>query len=391
MNLAPTLSGHSASPSDPPSGVRLRPVRDEPAFCAFVAAQHDRVRAWARVLHVSTHDAEEIAQEALLCLWLHRTEVRETAWPSWLRSAMVLRGRMHARSRHRVQQHETAYALGLLDETNSASPESDMYAREVERELQSLVENLRRERRVVVQRYLLDELPMEQVAADLGIKLEAAQKRWRLAQADMRAAFARDRSRERFKAAIAAFVAFFVAFWARRPGEARAATGDGGPGDPSPHSSRAFGAAASVELRIARAEPSRFRRFVLVTVPSLLLLALSLITHAPVRRPALASSQDDSIVERDPFVPSLGVFLPGWAERERAQAASPAIVPVAPGSRHKSKLPRVLLAQAAARLREGNITAARGYLALYRNAFSLDSSDPFYPQYKALSLALDAN
>ncbi len=398
MNLAPTLHESSARPSasDPPSGVRLRRESDEPAFRNFVADQHDRVRAWARVLHVSTHDAEEIVQEAVLCLWLHRTEVRETGWPSWLLNAMVLRGRMHARSKHRAQKHETVYALDFTSEANWGSPESNVGAREVERELQSLVDRLRRERRAVVQRYLLDEVPMEQVAAELGIDFEAAKKRWRLAQADMRAAYSRDRAKERFKVAIAAIVAFFAAFWARRSGEARAAARDDGLGAPSPPSSRSPqhpSGMAALDVRIARAESSRFRRLLLVTLPSLAILALSLMTDAPVRPPDHASSQDDSIAERDPLLPSLGVFLPGEAVRERARVASPAIASVAPehSPRRRSTLPRALLVQAEGELRQGNITAARGHLALYRDAYPIDPTDPFYLQYRNLSVALDAN
>lgn len=73
----------------------------------------------------------------------------------------------------------------------------------------------------------------------------------------------------------------------------------------------------------------------------------------------------------------------GSAEREvEQQGASLAPVRVRRSSFLASS------GQASAALRDGRITVARQYLALYGHAYPIDPKDPFYPQYAALAAEL---
>lgn len=395
MNLADSSTrDYPRPPSDPPSGVRRCGVSaafSGDAFSTFVAHQYKRADDWARLLNVSKDDAEDITQEALLCLWQNREAIERSGWPGWLCTAMVLRGRMHFRSLRRAQKHEVAVALHLQQVAISASPEVEIHLRQCERELLRVIDLLRPERRDVVRLYLLDELPMAEVATRLGIPLETAQKRWRLARASMRAAFDRDRAKERFKIVAAALAAFFVAFWARLfvPRDAQAAT----LGDTTGETRGTRGAPREGQKSAARrvhprawtcSEGRRSPGRVLAAVAGLAVLGLSLVAHAPPGLLDLSSSLNEAIASTEPLRPSLGVFSSGSAEREREQLGAIR----APVTALRAKLPRVLLAQASAALRDGRIPAARGYLAAYVYAYPIDPKGPFAAQYAALMAEL---
>lgn len=210
-----------ASPSEPPSGIRLRAGRvDERGFTEFVKAQSQpkRLEHYARALRVPLDRAEDLMQSSLEKLLPFRAEIESARWERWLWNAMRLRSLHYFRSVRGARKHETGVGLHLQECQSCASPEAALYQQECQRELSALLDKLAPERREVVSLYLIDELPMEEVATTLGIPLNTAKKRWRLAAIDMAGAWERDRAKERSRLAIAsllALVALCVAFWRR--------------------------------------------------------------------------------------------------------------------------------------------------------------------------------
>jgi predicted DNA-binding protein (UPF0251 family) len=257
---------------------------------------------------------------------------------------MFFRGRKHIRSRRRAQEREVAFALYLQDELPSASPEVEMHLRQCERELLDRIEHLRHEQRDVVRLYLLDELPMEEVATRLGISVNTAQTRWRLAQSSMRAACTRDRAKERFQVVLAAVAAFFVALWSRM-------------------ASRMVGRAPR------RAGP----------ILACAALALVVVRHD---EPAAAAPRDEAaVVLPSAFEYRFAPKLTAYAEREREAA---------PG-RAEPRDPlaaQILLAQASMAFQRGNLAIVRSCLAQYRAAYPKGPTPSLARRHAALTAAL---
>ncbi len=317
---------------------------DDAAFRAFASTQVERIQGWARALNVTTQDAEDITQEALLCLWQNREAIEQSRWPAWLWTAMVLRGREHFRSRRRAEEREEAFAATMHQELLSASPEVEMQFREDETELLRLIDLLRPERREVVRLYLLEELPMKEVAEHLGISVNTAQKRWVLAQADMRAAFERERAKERFRLVLAAIAAFFAALWSRIAGRGTRRSGP------------ILACATLLLVASDRGEPAE----------------------------ALASDATALLLPSPSFEYTFTPRLTAFAERE-LEAASRG------GEEQALEAPRTLLAQAAAALQEGHPAIARTCLAQYRAAYPVDPTGRFARQYATLVAALSSS
>ncbi len=348
MDLAASSSPDPFRPkTPPPSGVRRcweGEAFSETAFRAFVSVQYERAQVWARALNVTRHDAEDITQEALLRLWQNRAAIERSGWPGWLWTAMFFRGRKHHRSRRRTQEYEAAFALYLQEEIPSASPEVAMQMRQCERELLHRIALLRHEQREVVRLYLLEELPMEEVATHLGISVNTAHTRWRLAQASMRAAFTRDRAKERFKVVLAALAAFFVAAWSRM-------------------ASRIVGRAHG------RAGP----------ILACAALALVVARHDD---PAEARESDETaIVLPSAFEYRFAPKLTAYAEREREATSNPT-------DPQDPEAARILLAQASVALQRGNLAIVRSCLAQYRAAYPVDPTPRLARRHAALTAAL---
>lgn len=249
MDLASKIPPPSAAlPSEPPSGVRLRSpdraserptlaytrpdggrpraaspaegvnVATEIAFTEFVKVQVKLTPKYADRLRIPVDVAEDIRQRSLAKLFPLRAEIEPDRWEAWLWNAMRLRALEHFRSARRARKREPGM-IPLLESWQCCdSPEVELYQRECARELLALLDKLAPERREVVCLYLIDDLPMKEVAEKLGIPEDTAKNRWRLAAMDMALAWERDRAKERSNALIAAlFVAsaFLLAFWRR--------------------------------------------------------------------------------------------------------------------------------------------------------------------------------
>ncbi len=343
-----------SSHEGPPSGIRIcneeNVVFDEDAFTAFAAQQANprSVRRFARTFHVPKDVAADITQEALLSLWRHRENVASSRWSGWFHRTMLRGALSYSRAIRRARKYETAIVYEVYETRPVAPPDVELHLQECEHELLRLIDLLRPERRDVVKRYLLDELPMKEVAEQLGIPEDTAKNRWRLAQLDMSRAFRRERAKERFLALVAAFIAFFVALWRRVVGRG----------------SRRIG-------------------------PLLACAALALVVVSHDGGPALAAAsqtdEEEARIELSSsrfeytFTPKLMAF----AEREMDRPAPPLHVNEA-----QIEVALVLLAQAAAALRDDRKAVARTYLAQYRAAFPRDPAERFALQYLAISAEL---
>ncbi|MEZ4298445.1 MAG: sigma-70 family RNA polymerase sigma factor [Polyangiaceae bacterium] len=220
-------------PSDPPSGVRLRHSRFPPPedndFSAFAKAQRKRLPSIARWARVPRHVAEDMLQWALVSTWKawkRGERPHPSGWPPWLEGALLHQSYKYWRSKKRAAKYEAKIACHIEHlHPQTRSPEDLALLAEAMHEICAAVGRLAPERREVAALYLFEKLPMPEVGARLGIPWKTAANRWRLARADIGAAWARDREKERFPLAMAAFLssagAFLLAFWRRFVGRDR--------------------------------------------------------------------------------------------------------------------------------------------------------------------------
>ena len=411
--------------SDPPSAVRRCDAEAsgeraegeegfrEDAFHAFVREQHRGVARWARAHGVPEALAADILQSSLLRLWEMRGTVGRSGWEPWIGKAMILRLLHHLRSARRARVYETALAYLTEVQQERPTPERATELGEDLRELLCLVDGLAPDRREVVRHYLIDDMPMDEVAARLGISYETAKTRWHLAQEDMAAAWKRDRAKERFQRSwelfVAAVVALFFALRRRAAGEGEGDSGalSGRGPDPREGASR-------------RRKDSGVGRLLACAALPLVVVSHRAMEPATVdegaREEAVASSFDQ-----------IGAFSPILttnAEREREwgarastheaprgaaistaatardglpptarsrdavyPAATSTAAPPRAGTADRDRLvgPRALLTRASAALQEGHVAVARDALRLYELTWP---DDPFPAQHAQLAAAV---
>jgi RNA polymerase sigma-70 factor (ECF subfamily) len=364
---------------------------DAAAFAAFATVQIKRVKAWARVFDVPEHIAEDLLQDALICLWQHREIVAASKWPAWMWKATLVRKGRHLRKQSRLRAREGLFAAELLTESLlRCSPEAAMCQQQDERELLGLVDRLQPCRREVVQLYLLEEQPMDVVAATLGVPLDTAKTRWKLGLRDLRAEYLRAEAKRRFlfmKARVAAVVvvvaAWCIAVAARLFGRG------------APHAGRRE---TPGSVTSDRSSDRRRRAAWIAPVALAGLAALAMcMSHVPTR-PLQVSEVEDATASAAMLVPSFGVFLTAWAERERerADAALPAPRFGAAAARgavsHGAVAGEVegarnFLARASAALQQNDRATARIALDLYKVAYP---ENPYPAQYAAFAAAAAA-
>jgi RNA polymerase sigma factor (sigma-70 family) len=169
-------------------------------FDTFAREQMRHLGQTARRLRIPAHEAEEMLQEVLVRLW--QADVERDRWEGWVWAAMAFRRLTYLRTTRRHARLEAAVVEHIERQLATPPPDVVTYQRECELELAGLAEQLGPARREVVRLYLLEEVPMTEVAARLGVSENTAKDRWRLAQIDMRAAWDRQRARERWRMAV---------------------------------------------------------------------------------------------------------------------------------------------------------------------------------------------
>lgn len=364
-----------APPVDPPSGVRptTRAARvtgpGERDLAAFMKAQYDRVPALAARLRVPVHEAEEMLQRALEKLWLHHESVDPSRWEAWLWQTIRFQRLDGLKRARRAQSVETELALVLEQCQRRGSPEVEAYERECAGELGALLDGLAPERREVVWLYLIEELPMAEVAGRLRIPENTAKDRWRLACDDMVAGWERRRAAERSKRRIAAFLAslaaLVAALWRRvvRRGGGNVA--------------RLFAYSMCALALASHDGPARSLR------PGDAGGALSpveIAAAAPSPAGSMWSGGPSTSPRRSPLDYAFAPTLHTLAEPERDRMRqSP--------SAQASEVPRRLMIRAQAALKEGDLAVVRAILAEYIGTYP---HDPLPEQYAKLAAAVAA-
>lgn len=178
------------------------------SFEALAAAYSEPTRMWLILLGIGRADAEDIVQNSLLALWERREQVPPEARPRWFRTAISLRIREHWRSR---AIRDRILPPADADEADSAplleaGPDTRLGDEELAAFVRRLIDELPPERRDVVVLYLLEDRPIEEVAAILGTSVSTTWDRWTRARRELLARLRRARARERFGAGFASFV-----------------------------------------------------------------------------------------------------------------------------------------------------------------------------------------
>lgn len=142
----------------------------------------------ARRCGLSDADAEDVAQQVFMALQrrLHTLQSPESVRP-WLMTVT----RRHAFTLRRENRQGVSDSLPLsLGEIEDEAPlaEEQLMKSERRRECLDLLEAIEPNRRAVLVLYMLDELPMDEVAAALGIPVPTAYNRLRIARAELREA-----------------------------------------------------------------------------------------------------------------------------------------------------------------------------------------------------------
>ncbi len=144
-----------------------------------------RVYLFALRLTRNRDEAEDLTQETFLQAWRHRTRLRDPgAARPWLFSIAVNLWRSRLRRKGRGEQ-----AAGLPDEPGPRPdnlPEEDLIAEEDVQRVRKAIDGLPARQREVVYLHACEALPPREIAAVLGISLEAVRSSLSLARKRLR-------------------------------------------------------------------------------------------------------------------------------------------------------------------------------------------------------------
>jgi RNA polymerase sigma-70 factor (ECF subfamily) len=159
---------------------------DRHAFDRLVAARLPQTFRLARAIVGDTRDAEDATQEAFLNAWRNLRRLREPErFDAWFGRIVVNEARMTLRRRGRVMtvpvdaidvhddDRTAGRTLAALDPSIDAIPHGDA--------LQRAIERLTVEQRTILALHHLEELPVADIAALLGVPVGTA--KWRLHEA----------------------------------------------------------------------------------------------------------------------------------------------------------------------------------------------------------------
>jgi RNA polymerase sigma-70 factor (ECF subfamily) len=159
---------------------------DRHAFDRLVAARLPQTYRLAKAITGHAGDAEDVTQEAFLQAWRNLPRLREPArFDAWFGRILVNEARMALRRRDRVmtvpvdaidvRDDETTrgYVPGALDPSIDAIAQGDA--------LQRAINRITAEQRTILALHHLEERPVAEIAAFLGIPVGTA--KWRLHEA----------------------------------------------------------------------------------------------------------------------------------------------------------------------------------------------------------------
>lgn len=178
----------------------------ETGIAAALAAHHRFVRRTLAVLGVPHVDVEDVAQEVATGIargWpafeAAEDRSREDALRSWVYRICEVQVASYTRARSRRGRLEVEEGASLDEAIDGCPDPEERFARgEAEVLLRELLDVLPAERRAVFEAYELEGIAMREIAAALGILLNTAWNRYRLARQALRAEW---RRRERARTA----------------------------------------------------------------------------------------------------------------------------------------------------------------------------------------------
>jgi RNA polymerase sigma-70 factor, ECF subfamily len=195
--------GAVTRPGPPASGIRnLASCNDSTSASKSFAELYQRQLAYvfttARRLGVLPDDVDDIVQETFLTA--HRrldSYEPQGAERSWL-FAILYRVVLHHRRSHRRRTAltEDGINLDVLPGPSATAPDKSAEARETVRLLEAILDTLDPEKRAVLVLAELEEKPVTEIAEILGLNLNTATSRLRLAREAVESALARHRARD---------------------------------------------------------------------------------------------------------------------------------------------------------------------------------------------------
>lgn len=170
-------------------------------FVALYRRQVAYVWKSARRLGLTAPEADDVVQETFLAVLRlapgYVSLGSERAERGWLFAVLVRVTQHHRRSHRRwMGRAEVGLNLDVLPDSNVRSPDSRAEVREGARILEEILDGLDADRRAVLVLAEFEERPVSEIAEILGIKLNTAASRLRLAREQVEAAIARHRARD---------------------------------------------------------------------------------------------------------------------------------------------------------------------------------------------------
>jgi len=154
---------------------------DVQAYDALVASRLSSTFRLAKAILGHAADAEDVTQEAFVQAWRTLPQLRDTdRFDAWFGRVVVNTARMHLRRRSRVMTVSVA-ALEMQDDPAFGRVDVALDGVATSEALQAAIDRLTVDQRTILALHHLDERPLKEVAAIVGIPDGTA--KWRLHEA----------------------------------------------------------------------------------------------------------------------------------------------------------------------------------------------------------------
>jgi RNA polymerase sigma-70 factor, ECF subfamily len=154
---------------------------DVHAYDALVASRLDSTFRLAKAILGHAADAEDVTQEAFVQAWRTLPQLRDTdRFDAWFGRVVVNTARMHLRRRSRVITVSVG-ALEMQDDAALGRTDHALDGVGASEALQAAIDRLTVDQRTILALHHLEERPLKEVAAVIGVPVGTA--KWRLHEA----------------------------------------------------------------------------------------------------------------------------------------------------------------------------------------------------------------
>jgi RNA polymerase sigma-70 factor (ECF subfamily) len=154
---------------------------DVHAYDALVASRLGPTYRLVKAILGNAADADDVTQEAFLQAWRTLPQLRELdRFDAWFGRVVVNAARMHLRRRGRVMTVSVA-TLELGDDAGFGRVDASLEAVGESQALQAAIDRLTVDQRTILVMHHLEERPLKEIAAIVGIPVGTA--KWRLHEA----------------------------------------------------------------------------------------------------------------------------------------------------------------------------------------------------------------